>query len=289
MSNLVILGSAHDGLYLEKGFPILKSEEHSLINETDLDILFEYSGLEIKKELTAKCSAIETFLVPEETKFKGYFKLRILSPALTGNSTPVYLSGKALKQRLLFHLEESNFYVSKNEYEVIEESPALGGAIEDELGVHYLDYVVAITTDEWPQVAKSFITREKESGWPGPDIIMDIVSKGCRFVATAHNSCKSDSYQWRMSFAVAEQILARSLNNSQIRTFLFFKTLFKAHLSDPECLSSYMMKNVLFWAIEMLPRNIWLSYLIVWNLWLICCVYTWIDTKFRISFFRVRI
>ncbi|CAG2214333.1 unnamed protein product [Mytilus edulis] len=133
---------------------------------------------------------------------------------------------------------------------------ALSGAVEDGLGTHYSDYVVALTMNEWPQMAKSFINRDRH-GWPSPDLIKNIVDQGCGFVATAHPICKNNDLQWQMSSAKSEQILVRSLNQTQIRAYLFFKSLFKLHLLKPECLSSYMMNNVLFWTLELVQTNKW--------------------------------
>ncbi|XP_052067852.1 uncharacterized protein LOC127707406 [Mytilus californianus] len=254
ISNTILLGSTHDGLYLEKGFPILCSEEGSEVNETDLDILFEYSGINIQQEQINSTSNIT--LCIEKTKFHGYVKLRIISPELVGRTSPVYFPAKALKQKLFTDLKTSNFFISTNVDPVIGESPALCGAIEDELGTHYSDYVVALTMNEWPQMAKSFINRDRH-GWPSPVLIKNIVDQGCGFVATAHPSCKNNDLQWRMSFAKSEQILVRSLNHTQVRAYLFFKSLFRLHLSEPECLSSYMMKNVLFWTLELIPPDVW--------------------------------
>lgn len=145
---------------------------------------------------------------------------------------------------------------STNDEPVMVDAHVLNGAIEHGLGTHYSDYVVALTMNERPQMAKSFINRDRH-GWPSPDLIKNIVDQGCGFVATAHPNCKNNDLQWQMSFAKSKQIPVRSLNQTQIRAYLFFKSLFELHLLKPECLSTYMMNNVLFWTLELVPTDKW--------------------------------
>ena len=263
LDNVVLLGSNQDGLYLEKAFDEAKpdadysSVQDNLgytrtgikpkINETDLDIVFEFHGILITEHPSQHTD--EPYLAVEYSHYPGYARLRI-----RGNESP-YLSPQYVKNKLSNILTRCEFFVKHGE----SGGPAFQGNLEDELGVFDIDYVACLTMKDWPSVAKSFIHRERKSGWPTREIIAEVVSTGCGFVAVGHKKSEMSHSEWRVSFSAAEKTLIRKFPDVQVRAYLFFKSIFKTHLSEPEGLSSYMMKNILLWTIELIPYENWRS------------------------------
>ena len=252
VGKIVLLGSAQDGLYLEKGFPVIKPDGKDPVNETDLDILFQYDGIRIGQAETTEDLDTNYDLYTEQTKFPGYLKLRIPCKA-----EKKYFHSILMKHKLYADLYTSNFYVSPNKPNILMESPALVGATEDELGIHMLDYVMALKVNDILPESRSFLQRSRASGWPSQELLEAAISEGCGLVATGPRERKADDTFWRISFAMSERVLVKSLTNAQIRAYLFFKSLSKEKLWEPECLSSYMLKNILFWTLELIPQEQW--------------------------------
>lgn len=253
VESVVVLGSTQDGLYLEKGFPIF-DKGPSVINETDVDIVFEYGGIEILQNCKPNTDVVHLCLT--NTMHAGYFKLRICSPLMNAKQH-VYFKHKHLKLKLFGDLDCSRFYVVRNSLNEVYNSASIAGNTEDELGIHEIDNVAAFKMKEWPKIASAFISRERQSGWPPEELIMAVTANGCGFVPKGIAKSKDKDYQWRISFAASEKTLVRSLTLSQIRAYLFFKSIFKLKLSEPEGLSSYMMKNILFWTMETIDQSSW--------------------------------
>ncbi|KAK3102406.1 hypothetical protein FSP39_011177 [Pinctada imbricata] len=254
ISDIILLGSTQDGLYLERGFPVYKTRgSYDDVNDTDLDIVFLYRGACAVQECGIGDQFQQSGLIVKETRYPGYLKLKF------PDGKKNFFSTKSLKHKLFRDLHAAKFYISENSNEIVNESPAFGGCIEDELGIHFLDYVPALRLEHWGFDKKSYRTRERYGNWPSQEVIEKVMEEGCCLVATGPPEMKEDTSLWRVSFATSEQILAHSLTDFQIRTYLIVKSIAKAELFEPECLSSYMLKNILFWALEVLPEETWIG------------------------------
>ncbi|KAH3850794.1 hypothetical protein DPMN_093267 [Dreissena polymorpha] len=256
VNDVVLLGSTQDGLYLEKGFQVFDKGVTS-VNASDVDILYIYGGINVIKESIGNENGL--WLTPRETDFPGYFKMQIMAKSFEKHE-PFYLKNTHVKMKLLFELGTCQHYVVASSLIDVFNSASIVGCMEDEHGIIYIDNVAALRMYEWPDIAHKFTNRDRQHAWPAQALIEHVTSRGCGFVAKGHNESEDFEYQWRISFAESEKILSRSLNPAQIRAYLFLKTLFKTHLEDkddPEGLSSYMMKTILFWTIESVDGRIW--------------------------------
>ncbi|KAL3842928.1 hypothetical protein ACJMK2_020902 [Sinanodonta woodiana] len=259
IDNIVLLGSTMDGLYLEKGFPVLDTNREG-VNDTDLDAIFEFKGIDILQRMPDDVNF--PYLLVKESHFPGYVLLQIVSCNQNEDKEPEYFEPKVLKAHLALTLHTSRFYVSTylnapHGESFLSKGPALSGAWEDELGIHWMDYVPVLTMNDWPNIARSFIFRQRPSGWPTREIIQELKNLGCGFVATGHDESPMKELEWRVSFSVLEKRLLRELTEAQLRSYLFFKSIYKLLLVKPKCLTSYMMKNILLWVIETVPLDTW--------------------------------
>jgi hypothetical protein len=251
ISDIVMLGSSHDGLYLERPLPLI--EDGSYVNDTDVDVVFQFTGV-IIAENQSQGDGHGSFLLLENT-FPGYVKLRVVNRTEEGDSKE-YLLPMALKEKLETAINSLKFAMFMGN---TRDGPALHGVIEDELGIHSLDYVVCMSMSSWPSAASEFLSRPRPSGWPSSELIQKATNVGCGFVPVGHPFSSESHLEWRISFAITERILLLSLTSSQIRVYVFFKAVCKLNLFDEEvpCLTSYMLKNVFFWVLESLPLKIW--------------------------------
>ena len=66
-----------------------------------------------------------------------------------------------------------------------------------------------------------------------------------------------DETEWRMSFSLAENILGQSLSPMQRHVMVLLKMIKKYYLSDHGVISSYHLKNILFWVCENKEIDFW--------------------------------
>jgi hypothetical protein len=114
------------------------------------------------------------------------------------------------------------------------------------------DNVYCMHYDMWPNSANSFITRPKPNNWPSKSLLENIKSQGCDVVGVGHHDSQNNDIQWRISFP-GERSLLLDLNEVQILCYALIKIILKENLntSQREVVSSFHIKHVLFWYVEL--------------------------------------
>ena len=115
-----------------------------------------------------------------------------------------------------------------------------------------VDIVYCIHYDVWPNPAISFITRCKPNNWPSNSMIENIKSQGCDVVPVGHHDSKNNDIQWRISFP-GERSLLLDLTDTQLLCYALIKIILKENLntSQREVVSSFHIKHVIFWCVEL--------------------------------------
>ena len=122
-------------------------------------------------------------------------------------------------------------------------------------------YVLRCLT--WPPEASEWMTRRRKYDWPDKQTIKQIVDTGCHIVPVAHDDCKSDVYQWRISFSEAEAILMKSLSPKQQHIYNFLRYFIKKEIileefeESGKILSTYMIKTLMLWHCEQKSAKWW--------------------------------
>ena len=100
--------------------------------------------------------------------------------------------------------------------------------------------------DMWPHSAHSFITR------PSNSILENIQSQGCDVAPVGHRDCQNNDIQWRNSFP-GKQNLLLDLTDVQILCYALIKIILRDNLntSQREVVSSFHIKHVMFWCVEL--------------------------------------
>jgi hypothetical protein len=114
------------------------------------------------------------------------------------------------------------------------------------------DIVECIHYAIWPNSVNSFITRPKSHDWPSNSIIGNIQSQGCDVVPVGHHDSQNSDIQWRISFP-GEQSLLLDLTDVQILCYALIKIILRENLntSQREVVSSFHIKHVMFWCVEL--------------------------------------
>ncbi|XP_033755686.1 uncharacterized protein LOC117338442 [Pecten maximus] len=129
---------------------------------------------------------------------------------------------------------------------------------------HDSDCVSCFKCESWPPVANEWLNRPRHYGWPDKASIYDISQNGCHLVPVGDKASGDAFLQWRISFATAERKLVHSLSHEQFLTYgllkFFLKQIserLKDIIGDADILSSYIMKTVVFFAVENTPLLFW--------------------------------
>lgn len=120
-----------------------------------------------------------------------------------------------------------------------------------------VDFMLAISCQEWPIEADRWSTRQRSSGWPSKQLIERVVTDGCHVVPKCHHKSSNPDIEWRYSFSVAERTLAQSLTTGQRQCYVLLKTLVMQELSHLDVLCSYHLKTLLFWQCEKISTSEW--------------------------------
>ncbi|XP_053391896.1 uncharacterized protein LOC128554635 [Mercenaria mercenaria] len=92
--------------------------------------------------------------------------------------------------------------------------------------------------------------------WPSQKTIERIRHLPMYVVPVGKKGSKNEDFQWRISFIMAEIHLIKSFNNTQIKVLVLLK-LIKKHILKPVCeeITTYVIKNVMFWICEANPPS----------------------------------
>jgi hypothetical protein len=105
-----------------------------------------------------------------------------------------------------------------------------------------LPYISSSVLDSW---------SKRDRYWPPQSVCQDIIETEAYVVPVGATCSENQNYEWRISFTTAESILVSHLHPALLKVYILFKMVNK-YLIKPNCdiLSSYIIKNVVFWVSE---------------------------------------
>ncbi len=119
------------------------------------------------------------------------------------------------------------------------------------------DICRAIHFNSWPEISNEFISRERFSCWPHSNLIKAVVRCGHHVAPVGRAQSSSRELEWRVSFSLAERHLARNLPPGSRGVYVYIKLLHTFYLKRPAGLSTYCLKNMLFWICEKVSKDMW--------------------------------
>lgn len=117
-----------------------------------------------------------------------------------------------------------------------------------------VDLVPALKSQGWPKVAKEWIKRDRK--WPSPEMVDKVVQEGYHMVVKPPKNGDSRCY-FRISFSHAEFLLSQEMNEVQRECYRCLKKIHRVHLSKPEGLVTFHLKNIFQQTIEETGSEIW--------------------------------
>ncbi|XP_069112465.1 uncharacterized protein [Argopecten irradians] len=179
------------------------------------------------------------------------------------------------------------------QYEIASHGPA-GCALNESNHCGFdVDFVSAFHCNCWPKEANEWLNRPRLLDWPDKRLRHQIVQGGCYLVPVGDKTSNDTFLQWRISFVIAERKLVHSFNHVQFLVYCLLKYFLK-QISDKlksiygeaDIITSYILKTVLFYALENTSqflwqeRNIFLCFMFCLNILL-----TWVKTAYCPNYF----
>ncbi|XP_045161048.2 uncharacterized protein LOC123525952 [Mercenaria mercenaria] len=118
-----------------------------------------------------------------------------------------------------------------------------------------VDRVLALPCSS-PSIINDWCNRKRMCGWPSKDLLDKVKDLDVFVVPVGVRESVDEVLQWRISVTLAEQTLVHSFSDTQIKLYAALKMLTK-HELHPVCenVSSYVVKNIIFWMIEETPAE----------------------------------
>ncbi|KAH3792599.1 hypothetical protein DPMN_146095 [Dreissena polymorpha] len=116
-----------------------------------------------------------------------------------------------------------------------------------------MDTVVSLRC-HCPSILKRWATRHRH--WPPPVIVQRVVSFGANVTPVGFKGSEFKQIEWRICFNTGETELVKNLNATQAKVYVLLKMIVKdvLRLCKKE-ITSYVMKNIVFWQAERNPQN----------------------------------
>ena len=119
-----------------------------------------------------------------------------------------------------------------------------------------VDIVPAFKAPGWPMVAQEWMRRQRK--WPSQKVIDQILQEGFHLVVKAPKNGGNLECDFRISFANAEFLLSRELNEVQRECYRCLKKFHRAYLSTkPKSLVSFHLKNLFLQTVEETGAEMW--------------------------------
>ncbi|XP_060584708.1 uncharacterized protein LOC132740754 [Ruditapes philippinarum] len=94
--------------------------------------------------------------------------------------------------------------------------------------------------------------RSRNHAWPTSEVVNEVSQMEGYIVPIGDKQSDMQAYEWRICYTTAEKRLVSSLSDTQLKAYVLLKIMAKT-LLKPRCnfLTSYVVKNVIFWVMEM--------------------------------------
>lgn len=111
-----------------------------------------------------------------------------------------------------------------------------------------------------PSVLHEWFIRRRKYGWPSLELRVEVLRLGANLCPVGYRTDKLCDIEWRLCFNLGEKKLVHSWNDVQKKLYILLKMLLKEKIKpEDKELSSYVIKNIVFWLSEMYPQEAFTS------------------------------
>jgi hypothetical protein len=184
----------------------------------------------------------------------GYTKLRRFIPGLCMDYIPSAAISEFIKNSDLLCLHDGYKQIFKTisgpAMNSIWQSNILFGVKISDVSTDHVFAIRYYTSTFLRDWAK----RSRQFEWPPPNVIEDVSTTEGYIVPVGNKLSEGQSLEWRICFTTGECKLVASFNATQLKLYVLLKMTVKDILKPAiDCVSFYMVKNVVFWVMEHTP------------------------------------
>ena len=252
--------SSMDAIYNRKAYPFhsittgSKAEGTALYFESDIDRMFEVKGVIcVDSDESKSCPVVVTLV--REGCAPGYTRLKLRSENDQNNVLGKYLVSEEDGLYISNDFTGTELYLTDINGITITKQDKAGPSMRFGNSEIVYDFVYGFKCISQDQIEK-WIARPRLYGWPDAELLKNIASLYGSVVPVANKETRYPRTEWRICYTRAEILLMESLNEFQTKLYILLKHIAKSVLK-PICseMSSYIMKNILFWMVETNPKE----------------------------------
>lgn len=110
----------------------------------------------------------------------------------------------------------------------------------------------------WPDQTREWISRKRLSGWPQESLLNEVVTLPCVLTPNSHPCSNEPDVEWMFNFSFPERFLLKdNISKEQRYCFHVFKLLIDFHTGRMEELSTFVLKTIFMYTLEVLPQLQW--------------------------------
>ena len=193
------------------------------------------------------CVTEDSYFSSQMINKLGYCAIKLCENAVTDDpDTKAYMDARtAVHEKTMF------FETTDEEY------PSIVCRFRG-LGEHTADMVLGAFVCKKPSAAiLEWASRKRRYNWPSKAVIDRIVNTPSYIVPKGCKESKSRGLEFRISYTISEIQLIKALNETQLKVYILLKLLFQSEVDEEfsDIITSYCLKNVVFWLCEKAPGD----------------------------------
>ncbi|XP_052059993.1 uncharacterized protein LOC127700513 isoform X4 [Mytilus californianus] len=111
---------------------------------------------------------------------------------------------------------------------------------------------------KWPKEASEWVLRKRPSGWPDTSLLEETLKAPCLLTPKYHPFSKNPDIEWMFDFSFPETFLLKgNISKEQKYCFHVFKLLIDFHTGRRIELSTFVLKTIFLYTLEVIPCQQW--------------------------------
>ena len=251
-----------DEIHNTKHFSVLsittggKAEGTALYFESDIDRLYVVKGV-AAMEPDVPDSSPTLFYLERSGCSPGYTRLKLVK--ISESHEP--MTDHLVEDQDEFYISNEYNIFNKNAYMIDINGVRIDGQGKNGPSAPYgnktikYDFVFAFKCICFDLI-KRWAERPRHFEWPDQNLVQQVTALEGHAVPVANKRSAYPKTEWRICYTKAEILLMHSLTDFQTKLYILLKHIAKAFLKSL-CseMTSYIMKNVVFWLIETNPQE----------------------------------
>ena len=128
---------------------------------------------------------------------------------------------------------------------------------KDFAGMNSIDVIYGALSCLNARRIETWAKRQRRHDWPSSSVIEKVLKMPVHIVPKGFKGSETRALEFRLSYVFSEMALMQSLNDTQSQLYSLLKLLVKSTVDKrfPDILTSYCLKNVVFWICEGNPQQ----------------------------------